>query len=174
MKTLLGFTAAVALLLSATVASAQVNVEVGPKGVNVDTGRRAADNAAVDKGVTYRSSTLVGMNVKNRAGADLGKVEDLVVDGSGKIRYAALSYGGFLGFNNKLFAVPWNLLHIRSDADSSSQYVELNVEKDYLKKAPGFNSDQWPNFGDEQMTREVDTFYKDANTNAAPRATSPK
>lgn len=68
--------------------------------------------------------------------------------------------------------MPWNLLHIRNDAGSDTKYIELNVEKEYLKKAPGFNSDKWPNFGDEQMTREVDTFYKDANTTATPATTT--
>jgi sporulation protein YlmC with PRC-barrel domain len=172
MNKLLSFAAATAILLSVAVASAQVNVEVGRKGVNVDTGRQAAADAGLNKGMTYRTSTIVGMNVKNRSGQELGEVKDLVIDGSGKIHYAALSYGGFLGFNDKLFAVPWNLLHIRNDAGSDTKYIELNVEKEYLKKAPGFNSDKWPNFGDEQMTREVDTFYKDANTTATPATTT--
>lgn len=169
MKSLTTFAAASALILAATAASAQVRVDVNRNGVDVDTGRRSvADNAVA---ATFRTSTIVGMNVKNQAGQDLGEVKDLVVDGTGRIRYAALSYGGFLGFNDKLFAVPWNLLKIRNDAGSDTKFVELNVEKSYLEKAPGFPTDQWPDFGNEKMTNEVDAFYKNANSTAAPRTT---
>ena len=60
---------------------------------------------------SYRGGTIVGMPVHNDAGKKLGKIEDLVVDlGTGKIRYAALSFGGFLGVGDKLFAVPWGAM----------------------------------------------------------------
>ena len=57
------------------------------------------------------ASTLKGDSVFNPAGADLGHVEDIMLDvGRGKVAYAVLSFGGFLGMGNKLFAVPWQAL----------------------------------------------------------------
>jgi len=133
-------------------ASAQV-VETGKPGVKVD-----ASGAPV-QAVAHRSSKIVGMAVKNRANEDLGKIEDLVIDEGGQVRYAAVSFGGFLGFNNKLFAVPWKAFHIKHDAGSSTYYMELNVSRKYLENADGFPSDKWPDFNDKQMTAKWDKFY---------------
>jgi sporulation protein YlmC with PRC-barrel domain len=59
-------------------------------------------------------STLKGHNVVNKAKEDLGKIEDLMIDlENDRIAYAVLSFGGFLGMGNKLFAVPWKALELR-------------------------------------------------------------
>ena len=73
-----------------------------------------------DAGRSYRrvlsASTLAGDSVRNGAGEDLGKVDELMIDiPSGRIAYAVLSFGGFLGMGNKLFAVPWNALRVDED-----------------------------------------------------------
>lgn len=152
------------LAACAVSAPAQV-VEVGKQGVKVD-----ASGAPV-KAVAHRSSKIVGMAVKNRANEDLGKIEDLVIDEGGTVRYAAVSFGGFLGFNNKLFAVPWKAFAIKHDAGSSTHYVELNVSRKYLENAEGFPSDKWPDFNDRQMTEKWDKFYLREEANKA--ATTP-
>ena len=57
------------------------------------------------------ASTLAGDQVQNSAGEDLGKVDEIMIDiPAGKVAYAVLSFGGFLGMGNKLFAVPWSAL----------------------------------------------------------------
>ncbi len=144
----------------ALTANAQVRVDVGQGGVKVDTpaGRvvGAVDTAS---NATFRSSKLVGMNVKNSKNQDLGKIEDLVIDERGHVRYAAISFGGFLGFNNKYFAVPWRSLKVKHDAGSSSYYVELNVTKEYLDAAHGFPSDKWPDFADPEMNKKIDAYW---------------
>jgi len=137
------------------------NVEVGKPSVKVDA------SGAPLKAVAHRSSKIVGMAVKNRANEDLGKIEDLVVDEGGTVRYAAVSFGGFLGFNNKLFAVPWKAFSIKHDAGSSTNYVELNVSRKYLEGADGFPSDKWPDFNDKQMTEKWDRFYIREEANKA-------
>lgn len=53
---------------------------------------------------------------------------------SGRVSYAVLSFGGFLGMGQKLFAVPWEALEL----DTSEKRFVLNVEKGRLKDAPGF------------------------------------
>jgi len=53
------------------------------------------------------ASSLAGDNVRNAAGDDLGKVDEIMIDvPSGRVAYAVLSFGGLLGMGNKLFAVP--------------------------------------------------------------------
>ena len=123
------------------------------------TATKADSTAGAASAVTFRSSKLVGMNVKNSKNQDLGKIEDLVIDERGHVRYAAISFGGFLGFNNKYFAVPWRAMKVKHDAGSSSYYVELNVTKEYLDNAHGFPSDKWPDFADPEMNKKIDAYW---------------
>lgn len=154
----------VAVALLAIPAVAQVQVEIGQGGIKVDApGVRA--NTVATAATAHRGSKLMGLAVKNRKNEDLGKIEDLVIDERGHVRYAAVSFGGFLGFNNKLFAVPWKALTVKHDVNTSSHYVELNVEKKYLENAPGFPSDKWPTFADPEVNAKVDAFYLQGDAN---------
>lgn len=165
---------AVALVpVLALTANAQVKVDVAPGGVKVDTPAGRIVGAADASTVTFRSSKLVGMNVKNSKNQDLGKIEDLVIDERGHVRYAAISFGGFLGFNNKYFAVPWRSLKVKHDAGSSSYYVELNVTKEYLDAAHGFPSDKWPDFADPEMNKKIDAYWQ-ARDDAKTPTTLPR
>lgn len=125
-----------------------------------------ATKAVENPATSFRSSKLVGMQVKNPKNQDLGKIEDLVIDERGHVRYAAISFGGFLGFNNKYFAVPWKSLTVKHDAGSSTHFIELNVTKEYLDNAHGFPSDKWPDFADPEMNKKIDAYWNrnDAKT----------
>ena len=62
------------------------------------------------------ASTLAGDSVRNAAGEDLGTISEIMIDlPSGRVAYAVLSFGGFLGMGDKLFAVPWNALKVDED-----------------------------------------------------------
>ena len=74
---------------------------------------------------------------------------------SGRIAYAVLSFGGFLGMGEKLFAVPWNALTLDTDNKRSI----LNVEKDRLKDAPGFDNDNWPDMADTTWATGIHDYY---------------
>jgi PRC-barrel domain len=90
------------------------------------------------------AAKVQGTSVTNPARENLGSIRDVVLDKyEGTVRYAVLEFGGFLGLGTKLFAVPWELLRYNEDADA---YV-LNVQKDVLKAAPGFDSNDWPDMG---------------------------
>ncbi len=83
----------------------------------------------------------------------------------GRIAYAVLSYGGFLGMGEKLFAVPWNALTL----DTANKRFVLNVEKDHLKDAPGFDKDKWPNMADQSWSNEIHTYYGTKPYSDSPR-----
>jgi hypothetical protein len=90
------------------------------------------------------ADTLVGDKVVNLPMEDLGKIEHLIIDlERGRIAYAVLSFGGFLGMGDKLFAIPWSALAL----DTVEKRFILNVDKELLKRAPGFDRDHWPNIG---------------------------
>lgn len=101
-------------------------------------------------------SDLVGMDIASPTGENLGEIEDLVLDpASGKISYAALSFGGFMGFNDKLFAVPWDALSARKDGK-----VIFAVDKERLTNAPGFDKKNWPTMASPSFDDEVRNYYK--------------
>jgi len=103
------------------------------------------------------AETLIGNDVFNAKDEDLGDIKEIMLDmRTGKIGYAVLSFGGFLGMGEKLFAVPWSALTL----DTKNKRFILNVEKDRLKNAPGFDTDHWPNMVDQSWAREIDTFYR--------------
>jgi sporulation protein YlmC with PRC-barrel domain len=102
------------------------------------------------------SSTICSDHVKNSAGEDLGKIEDLMIDvNSGRIAYAVLSFGGFLKVGNKLFAIPWQALKL----DAVNKQFILGVDKTVLEKAPGFDKDNWPDMADPKFGTSVYKHY---------------
>lgn len=106
--------------------------------------------------VVLSADTLAGDPVFNGAGENLGKIEDFMLDmESGRIRYAVLSFGGVLGIGNKLFAVPAEALTI----DTERKCLVLDVDKERLENAPGFDKDNWPNFADPTLGREIYGYY---------------
>jgi sporulation protein YlmC with PRC-barrel domain len=102
------------------------------------------------------ADTLTGDKVVNPQKEDLGKIEHLMIDlENGRIAYAVLSFGGFLGMGDKLFAIPWSALAV----DIVEKQFILNVDKELLKRAPGFDKDHWPNMADRAWATNVFTYY---------------
>jgi len=102
------------------------------------------------------ADTLEGEKVRNTTGDDLGSVEHIMLDvPTGKIAYAVLSFGGFLGMGDKLFAVPWLALKL----DTENKCFVLDASKDQLEKAPGFDKDHWPSMADETWGRGIHSHY---------------
>jgi sporulation protein YlmC with PRC-barrel domain len=102
------------------------------------------------------ASTLDGDRVKNPQGEDLGKVEDIMIDvPSGRVAYAVLSFGGFLGMGSKLFAIPWTSLTL----DEDEKCFVLAADKELLKAAPGFDKDNWPDMADPTWRNQIYTYY---------------
>jgi len=102
------------------------------------------------------ANTLLGNDVYNKDGEDLGDIKEFMVDmASGKVAYAVLSYGGLLGMGDKLFAVPWAALTL----DTVNKRFTLDVPKASLKDAPGFDKDHWPLMSDRTWASGVHKFY---------------
>src|SRR5688572_3830385 len=90
---------------------------------------------------TLGATTLVHDKVVNLAGQDIGRIEELMIDvTTGRVAYAVLSFGGFLGIGNKLFALPWSSLTV----DEMKKRFVVNVTRESLEKMPGFDKERWP------------------------------
>jgi sporulation protein YlmC with PRC-barrel domain len=102
------------------------------------------------------ATTLVGDDVCNPHGEDVGEIKEIMLDmRSGEVAYAVLSFGGFLSMGEKLFAVPWRALQL----DTENKRFVLNVDQDRLKNAPGFHKSNWPDMADQSWAREIHTYY---------------
>jgi hypothetical protein len=112
------------------------------------------------------ADTLIGDSVVNGVEEDLGDIKEIMLDmNTGQVAYAVLAFGGFLGMGEKLFAVPWQALHL----DTVNHRFVLNVEKERLKTAPGFNKDAWPDMSDVSRANQIHAFYgTDPNRSGAP------
>ena len=105
---------------------------------------------------TLSATTLIGDPVVNRNGESLGKIEDLMIEPErSRVSYAVLSFGGFLGMGNKLFAVPLQAMRLSRE---EKRFV-LDVDKERLKNAPGFDKDQWPDFADPAYNTKLYSYY---------------
>ncbi len=102
------------------------------------------------------ADTLSGNDVYNQKDEDLGDIKEIMLDmRTGQVSYAVLSFGGFMSQGEKLFAVPWDALTL----DTKNKRFVLNVEKDRLEKAPGFDKDKWPNMADQTWADGIHAFY---------------
>jgi len=105
---------------------------------------------------TVSASKIIGEGVINRQNEDIGKIHELVIDtDSGLVAYAVLSFGGFLGMGNKLFAIPWKALEL----SPTEMKLILNVDKEKLKNAPGFDKENWPDFADRSYGKTIHNYY---------------
>jgi sporulation protein YlmC with PRC-barrel domain len=114
-----------------------------------------------DPDTRYRAvlaaSTLEGNEVRNSAGDDLGKIDEIMIHiPTGRIAYAVLSFGGFLGMGNKLFAVPWSKLRV----DEDEKCFILEVNKQTLENAPGFDKNDWPDMTDTVWGSGIYSYYE--------------
>lgn len=112
------------------------------------------------------ADTLIGDSVVNAADEDLGDIKEIMLDmQTGQVAYAVLSFGGFLGMGDKLFAVPWQALHL----DTVHKRFVLDIEKQRLQNAPGFDKHAWPNMADAQWVQNIHSFYgTDPTRSGAP------
>jgi hypothetical protein len=99
---------------------------------------------------------MIGTDVVNPKGDHLGDIKEVVIDPrSGRVAYAVVSFGGFLGLGEKLFAVPFRAF----DYEVSKNKYVFDVSKERLEKAPGFDSGHWPAMADEKWNRDVHKYY---------------
>jgi len=109
---------------------------------------------------SIRASELIGMSVYNMEGKALGSIHDIVVDAdSGQPKYVAISYGGFLGMGDKLYAVPWKAFKAQRIAGTDGLQLVIDVSQEKIKSAKGFDQENWPDFSDRELKKELDLHY---------------
>lgn len=116
------------------------------------------------------ADTLIGDSVVNAADEDLGDIKEIMLDmQTGQVAYAVLSFGGFLGMGDKLFAVPWQALHL----DTVNKRFVLDIDKNQMQNAPGFDKHAWPDMADAQWAQHIHSFYGTDPTRAGAPTMGP-
>ena len=106
--------------------------------------------------VLLSTTGFYGDSVYDLAGKFLGEIEELVLDiHSGRIAYALLAVGGFLGMGQKMFAVPWSTVTI----DRVYQRCVVNIDLDRLIDAPSLDGDPLPRMADLGWATRVHAYF---------------
>lgn len=139
---------------------ASTDVQVGTDKPIVDV--ETENNRAATTRIARRATDIQSMRIENEAGKSLGNVRDLVIDADqGRVKYVAVSYGGFLGLGSKLFAVPFEAFEYRPATEDDKAVMLLNLDEATLRKAPGFDADNWPNMASPEFTKAINQHYGD-------------
>ena len=102
------------------------------------------------------AKSIIGFEVRNPQGEDLGKIDNIMINiQEAQIEYVVVEFGTFLGMGGKLFAVPFKELKF----DPDNRIFVLDRDKEYLKKAPGFDKDHWPETNDHSYFNNVTMYY---------------
>lgn len=109
-------------------------------------GRPPEMEARIEENLLAAScKTLVGSDVVNPRGDDLGKIDDMMIDLQEKtVAYAILKTGTFLGMGGKLLPIPLQALSVESPPGSKETRFVLNIPKETLEKAEGYDAGQLP------------------------------
>ena len=102
------------------------------------------------------AATLDGNKVITSDGEHVGKISNIMLDvRGGRIVYAVLSEGGFLGMGNTLHAIPWNALTL----DTAEKCFRVDITAQRIKDDPGFDKDHWPSMADTTWGTQLHDYY---------------
>jgi sporulation protein YlmC with PRC-barrel domain len=103
-----------------------------------------------------KASSVIGTDVINAKGEKLGDIKEIVIDPqTGKVVYAVVTFGGFMTLGEKLFAIPFSAFAYNV---SKNEYI-LDIPKERLQQAPGFDAHHWPSMADEKWNRQVHKYF---------------
>src|SRR6187402_2777847 len=98
------------------------------------------------------ASKVTGTNVYNTEGDHLGEIHDVMLDKrSGRIAYAIMSFGGFVGIGEQYHPLPWATL--KYDTRQGGYVVGLTREQ--LQGAPTFAANEMPAWGDRAYEARI-------------------
>ena len=101
------------------------------------------------------SNKVDGTAVYATDGDKIGHVDHLMIGKrSGRVEYAVMSFGGFLGMGESYHPLPWDAL----DYDTDRGGYVVNIDKDRLKDAPSYARDNQPAY-DRAYGQTVYTYY---------------
>lgn len=102
------------------------------------------------------SRRVEGTPVYNKKDEKLGTIHSVMIEKrTGKVAYAVLSFGGFLGMHERVHPIPWDMLTYNVDLDA---YV-VDLSHEQLKNAPTMGLDEADRPRDREYDEEVSGYY---------------
>ncbi|MGE3150542.1 MAG: PRC-barrel domain-containing protein [Pseudorhodoplanes sp.] len=103
------------------------------------------------------SDKVEGTRVYRRDGEKIGHIERLMIDKqTGKVAYAVMSFGGFMGMGQDRYPLPWALLTFNEKFGG----YEVNISDAQLEAAPKYSQSESWDWGDRRRADIVDAFYR--------------
>ncbi len=121
-------------------------------------GRDRTDDVTADEtGTLISADKVVGTAVYDASGERLGTINSIMLNKrSGKVAYAVMSFGGFLGIGERYHPLPWNVLTY----DERKSGYNIQHSADDLRRAPNYSRDEVSAFdGGTQQRRDVNSYY---------------
>jgi len=84
---------------------------------------------------------ILGREVRSAANENMGRIVDILVDGSAHVTAAVIDFGGFLGVGSRKIAVAWNALHFPPKTDKP-EHIALELTRDQVRAAPEYKDDK--------------------------------
>ena len=102
------------------------------------------------------SDKVEGTAVYNPQGEKLGSVHTLMIDKvSGKVAYAVMSFGGFMGIGDRYHPLPWSVLTY----DTGKAGYTVDLDRSMLEGAPTYGTSETPNWSDRRWGQQVHDYY---------------
>ena len=115
------------------------------------------DVASEETGALISANKVEGTTVKNPAGEKLGSIEEIMIDKrSGKVAYAVMSFGGFLGMGAEEHSIPWGKLTY----DTNLGGFRTDITSEQLQGAPAFSRDSAYDWSDRRREQELHDHYR--------------
>ena len=109
------------------------------------------------------AKSIIGDKISNYADEDLGSIEDIMLNiDDGKIEYVIIAFGGFIGMNQKYFAVPFDALTI----DTKNHAFVYDQRRSVFENDPGFDKNHWPDANFHSLRSGNYGGFMGANTGA--------
>jgi hypothetical protein len=87
----------------------------------------------------WRASEAMGMDVYNRAGENIGEINELLIDGSGRVVAAVIGVGGVMGLGERKIAVSYRSFEMRRESDGTPRLL-VDLSKNVLQNAPEYKA----------------------------------
>jgi hypothetical protein len=122
---------------------------------------------------------IVGSHIDNMQNQDIGTINDLVVNpDTGRVRFAVLDVGGFLGIDSVKVVVPWGAVGLKKNKPGDAPSYVIDATKDRLEKAPKFDASKLSDLYTTATAQPIFdyysiTFFEDVPTPTPTPATSP-
>jgi hypothetical protein len=117
----------------------------------------AHDLTARETGRLIASDKVEDTPVRRPNGDRIGTIQRVMIDKrTGRVGYAVMTFGGFLGIGEDYYALPWSMLTYNEALDA----YELDITEDQLRGAPVHDTGDRFDWDDRRWAQQVHDYYR--------------